>query len=117
MRWSMTSRGTLSRTMASKRALIRGAHPETNSDPVRCRASDASHRVLAPKLATRDSKVADFVRLATRLLDPDTPLHHHCAPGAEMGAGYAAVVVSIHGVAARMFQVGSILASVCGPVT
>ena len=75
------------------------------------------HRVLAPKLATRDSKLADFVRLATRLLDPDTPLHHHCAPGAEMGAGYAAVVVSIHGVAARMFQVGSILASACGPVT
>jgi hypothetical protein len=34
-----------------------------------------------------------------------------------MGTGYAAVVASIHGLAARMFQVGSILASVGGPVT
>jgi hypothetical protein len=34
-----------------------------------------------------------------------------------MGAGYAAVVASIHGLAARMFQVGSILASARGPVT
>jgi hypothetical protein len=34
-----------------------------------------------------------------------------------MGAGYGAVVVSIHGLAARMFQVGSILASAGGPVT
>src|SRR5688572_6762732 len=31
--------------------------------------------------------------------------------------GHAAVVASIHGFAARMFQVGSILASARGPVT
>ena len=42
---------------------------------------------------------------------------HPLRAGCEMGTGYAAVVASIHGLAARMFQVGSILASVGGPVT
>jgi hypothetical protein len=47
----------------------------------------------------------------------ETPMHHSLGAGCEMGAGYAAVVASIHGLAARMFQVGSILASARGPVT
>jgi hypothetical protein len=59
----------------------------------------------------RDQLIADGS--GRPCLDPDTALHIHGALG---GDGYAAVVASIHGLAARMFQV-SILASARGPVT